>query len=112
MALLKGITITLYVPTETGRNAFKEPVFTEVPVPVRNVLVAPVETSDIVTDLELYGKRAVYELSIPKGDTHTWEDRTVEFFGEKWRTYGFAREWIEELVPLDWNKKVRVERYG
>ena len=36
----------------------------------------------------------------------------VEFFGQKWRTYGGVQQYIEELVPLDWNKKVKVERYG
>lgn len=110
--LLKGIPVTLYIPTEISRDAFNVPILSETPVVVDNVLVAPVESSDVVTDLELYGKRAVYELCIPKGDTNVWEDRTVEFFGKKWRTYGFVREWIENLLPLDWNKKIRVERYG
>lgn len=36
---------------------------------------------------------------------------TVEFFGRKWRTYGGVTEGIEELLPLAWNKKVKVERY-
>ena len=53
-----------------------------------------------------------YELCIPKGDAHSWDDVTVEFFGQKWRTYGGVQQYIEELVPLDWNKKVKVERYG
>lgn len=111
-ALIKGIPITLYIPNKIGKDDFNAPIYTETPVVVKNVLVTPVESTDIVSDLELYGKRAVYELCIPKGDTNVWEDRTVEFFGKKWRTYGFAREWIEDLLPLDWNKKIRVERYG
>ena len=111
-ALFEGITVKLYIPTEVGKDAFNAPIYSEIPVEVKNVLVSPVESTDVVTDLELYGKRAVYELCIPKGDTNTWEDRTVEFFGQKWRTFGFVREWIENLLPLDWNKKIRVERYG
>lgn len=49
---------------------------------------------------------------IPKGDTHVWENRTVEFLGKKWRTFGIPQEWMEHRVPLPWNKRVKVERYG
>lgn len=112
MAHLKGITVKLYEKVRTGIDAFRAPIYTEMPVEVENVLVCPVSTDDIVADLQLYGKHAVYELCIPKGDDHTWEDRTVEFFGQKWRTFGFPQQWIAENVPLDWNLKVKVERYG
>ena len=112
MALIKGITVTLYEKTLSGVDDFNAPVYTETPVQVENVLVTPVSAEDVINELQLYGKRAVYELSIPKGDTHEWEDRTVEFFGHKWRTFGFCREWIEENLPLSWNKKIKVERYG
>ena len=112
MALIKGITVTLYEKTRSGVDDFNAPVYTETPVQVENVLVTPVSTEDVINDLQLYGKRAVYELSIPKGDAHEWEDRTVEFFGHKWRTFGFCCEWIEENLPLRWNKKIKVERYG
>lgn len=45
-------------------------------------------------EIQLYGKHAVYELCIPKGDSHDREDKTVEFFGQKWRTFGFPLKWI------------------
>lgn len=112
MAMIKGITITLYEKTQVGVDGFNKPVYKETPVEVHNVLVTPVSTSDVIDAQQLYGKRAEYELSIPKGDAHEWEDRTVEFFGHKWKTFGFAREWIEDNVPLCWNKKIKVERYG
>lgn len=111
-SLIKGITVKLWEKTVTGEDAFKNPVYEETAVAVENVLVTPVSADDIVSDLQLYGKKAVYELSIPKGDTHTWEDRTVEFFGQKWRTFGFCQQLIAALVPLDWDRKIRVERYG
>lgn len=110
-SLIKGITVKLYQKIETGRDAFKAPIFTETPVDVENVLVYPAGDSDIVSDLQMWGKRAEYELSIPKGDTHNWEDARVDFFGKSWRTIGFPKEYIEDMVPLDWNRKVRVERY-
>ena len=39
-------------------------------------------------------------------------DRKVSFFGETFKTYGEPTQGIEHLIPLAWNKKVKVERYG
>lgn len=111
-SMIKGIQILFYEPTKTGEDAFRNPVYKEVPVEVENVLVTPVDSDAIVADLQLHGKRAVYELSIPKTDTHQWEDRTVEFFGQKWKTFGFCQQLITANVPLDWDRKIKVERYG
>lgn len=107
----QGITVTLYEVTETGVDAFNQSVFKETPVEVSNVLVTPSSQSEILDSVNLYGKKAVYTLAIPKGDTHDWEDRRVDFFGERWRVFGIPSEGIDGLIPLDWNKKVTVERY-
>lgn len=109
---LKGITIQLLVKTEKGRDAFNAPVYNEEWVNVDNVLVAPVSSTEALDILNLTGKKAVYTLGIPKGDKHTWEDCSVRFLGEVWHSIGFPQEGIEELIPLSWNKKVTVERYG
>ena len=111
-SMIKGIPVVLYQPTQTGVDAFNAPVYSDEHVTIDNVLVTPVSTEDILSGIQLYGKHAVYELCIPKGDSHDWEDKTVEFFGQKWRTFGFPLKWIEENVPLDWNMKIKVERYG
>ena len=66
----------------------------------------------ILDVLNMTGKKAVYNIAIPKGDDHTWEDNRVEFFGESWRVIGFPQQGIEENIPLDWNQKWMVERYG
>ena len=108
---MRGITITLYEVTEAGKNAFNEPTYTETPVEVENVLVAPASESEILDAMNLYGRKAVYVMGIPKGDTHDWENRKVTFFGEDWRVFGIPSEGLEHLIPLDWNKKVMVERY-
>ena len=110
--MLKGITIKLYEKTQTGVDGFGKPIYKEEPVEVKNVLVAPASADDVANNTNLSGKKAAYNLAIPKGDTHEWENRTVEFFGRKWRTVGIPLEGIEELIPLDWNKKVTVEYYG
>ena len=110
--MIQGMTVILYEKVQTGTNDFGEPIYTERPKEVEDCLVSPVSTEDIVNDLQLYGKKAVYRIAIPKGDTHIWEDRTVEFFGEKWKTFGYVEQGIEENVPLRWHKKIKVERYG
>lgn len=112
MALLKGITVILYERVQVGTDNFGAPVYEDAGVHISNVLVSPVSTDDIVSEIQISGKRAAYELCIPKGDSHTWENREVEFFGRKWRTVGLPKEYIDDLIPLQWNKKVQVERYA
>ena len=112
MAAIQGITVILYDRVQIGTDDFHAPIYSETPVTVENVLVCPVSTQDIITDFQLYGKRAEYELCIPKEDAHTWEDRVVEFFGQKWHAFGIPQQWQESQLPLAWNKRVKVERYG
>lgn len=109
--MIKGITVTLYERTQTGKDALNAPIYTETPVAVENVLVTPVSADDVVSDLQLYGKRAEYELCLPKGDAHDWRDCRVDFFGQRFRVFGLPRTYIEENVPLLWNTKIKVERY-
>lgn len=110
--MIRGIDVILYAKTQTGTDAFSAPVYDETPVTVHNVLVGEPAAEDLVNELQLYGKRLAYTLALPKGDTHDWHDVTVEFFGQKFRTYGDVTQGIESMIPLAWNKKVKVERYG
>ena len=112
MAKIKGITVTLINKIETGKDPFGKPIYEDVEILVENVLVSPTSTDDIVNQLNLTGKKAIYTLAIPKGDTNIWEDQEVRFFNDRWRVFGMELEGIENLIPLDWNKKVMVERYG
>jgi hypothetical protein len=112
MGRIKGMTVILLDTVKTGEDPFGKAIYNETEVSVDNVLVSPTLSDDIVNQLNLTGKKEVYTLGIPKGDTHTWEDKKVRFFGQTWQTFGFVTEGIEELIPLDWNKKVMVERYG
>lgn len=75
-------------------------------------MVAPTSSDDMVSQLNISGKKVIYSLAIPKGDTNIWEDREVIFFGQRWKTLNFVTQGIEDMIPLDWNKKVLVERYG
>lgn len=110
--MLKGITITLFKKEQVSTDEFNRPVYQEIRVPVENVLVAPESNPEVLSRLNLTGKKEVYVLAIPKGDKNDWLDTRVDFFGKQWRTVGEPVEGIEELIPLRWNKKVRVERYG
>lgn len=109
--MIKGITVTLINKKQVDTDPFNKPIYKDVPIEVDNVLVTPTSTEDIVDTLDLTGKRAVYTLAIPKGDKNDWENAEVYFFDKRWRTFGFVTQGIEHLIPLDWNKKVMVERY-
>ena len=110
--MLKGITVTLITKTQTGTDPFGAPIYTETETEVENVLVAPTSTTEVLDRLALTGRKAVYTLAIPKGDENTWENQEVRFLGERWRAFGIPEQGIDDLIPLDWNKKVTVERYG
>ena len=111
MAMIKGITVTLYERKKTREDPFGNPVYEEYPVEVENVLVAPASTTEVLDTLNLTGKKAVYNIAIPKGDEHIWKDNRVDFFGLSWRVISLPQGGIDENIPLDWNEKWMVERY-
>lgn len=111
MGRLSGITVKLYTETQTGTDEFNRPVYEEVPIDVENVLVGEPSTQDITNELNMSGKKLAYTLAIPKGDEHDWEHKKVGFFGEIFQTIGKPTQGIDANIPLDWNKKVKVERY-
>lgn len=112
---LKGRTITLFEKVKIGTDAFNRDIFEEVGTQVDNVLWNFSNSDDITTSTDLFGKKAVITLCIPKGDTHNWKDAKVIVTSSTdtytLRTFGFPIEGIEELIPLQWNKKVLCEMY-
>ena len=108
---MKGITVKLWERTQTGTDAFNDPVYALTSTNVDNVLVGQPTTEKVTSSTDLYGKKIEYMLGIPKGDTHDWTDTAVEFFGRTYRTFGDVIEGIEANVPTPWHKKVRVCRY-
>ncbi len=111
--MLKGETIKLYTRTETGRDRLNRPVYEETAIEVENVLIGSPSTQEATDILNLTGRKAEYTLGIPKGDTNDWENKTVEFWGKKWRTIGIPVTGIQELLPqgMPWGMNVQVERY-
>lgn len=112
MSMIKGITVQLKKKIQTGTDPFGRPIYSEQIINVDNVLIGEPSADDVLSEMSLYGKKLAYTLAIPKGDTNIWEDTEVSFFGQTFRTYGFVSQGIESMIPLDWNKKIKVERYG
>jgi hypothetical protein len=109
---MRGITVTLYDRTQTGTDALNHPIYVETAVTVDNVLVAPTASMEVLQPTNLEGRRGEYQLAIPKGDLNDWSaGKKVSFFDNDWRIIEMPEEGIEWLIPLGWNKKVRVERY-
>lgn len=108
--------MTLYTQMQTGTDPFGAPIITEEAVTVDNVLVGEPSTDDITTSTDLYGKRILYMLGIPKGDTHDWLDKRVSWqdaYGRTitCKTFGFPITGIEANVPGPWHMKVRCGAY-
>ena len=111
MSRIKGVTITLYERTQTGTDDFNRPIYEETAVEIENVLVSPASSDDLNKSTNLSTDKLIYTVAIPKGDDHIWNNATVEFFDRKWKVVGMPLEGIEDLIPLDWNKKITVEAY-
>ena len=111
MGKIHGIPITLIDKQVVSVDPFGSPVVKDVEITIDNVIVAPATTEDVTSQMSLTGKKISYTIGIPKGDTHDWENKEVRFFGKRWKTVGIPLEGIESMMPLEWNKKVMVERY-
>lgn len=112
MTRIKGTTVILIQKKEVSKDGFNRPVYDDVEIEVPNVLISPTSSEDVVNQLNLTGKKAVYTLGIPKEDTHDWTDCEVRFFGKRWKVFGEPLKGLDHLIPLDWNTKVTVEHYG
>lgn len=108
---MNGIDIILYDKVQTGVDPFNRPVYEDVAETVSNVLVGEPTSDERLDVLNLTGKHVAYTLAIPKGDEHIWTDRKVCFFGQTFRVIGEPTQGIDHLIPLCWNKKIKVERY-
>lgn len=109
--MIHGIDVILYDRFAVGLDDFGQTIYEETAATVHNVVVAPIESGDLIEATQIDGKTQMYELYLPKGDSHTWEDRRVRFWEQTWETVGAPMEYIESNVPLAWNRKVRVKRF-
>ena len=113
--MIHGIPISLVSKTQSGTDPFNRPVYTETVETVENVLVGQPTAEEAIETLNLTGRKVTYVLGIPKGDTHTWEGQDVILpapFAGRYRVIGIPVSGIDDMIPLSWNTKVQVERYG
>ena len=108
---MKGTTIQIGVKTQTGTDPFGAPIYDVVFEDVKDVLVGQPSTDEIKTSTDLFGKKLVYMLGIPKGDTHNWEDVEVIIWDRKFRTFGLPITGEQANIPLRWGQNVRVGYY-
>lgn len=109
--MLKGIDVTLYERKQVGFNECLEPIYEETPITVSDALIGEPTTDEANAELQLSGRHLAYTLALPKGDAHEWEECRVDFFGESFKVFGSVTQGIESMIPLRWNRKVKVERY-
>lgn len=110
---ISGEPIILYEQSVTGKDDFNRDIVTEIPITIDNVVIGQPTTDDITSEINLSGKTIAYVLAIPADDDHTWENRTVEFWGKKWKTIGVPMKYMDGFMGSDfpWNAKVKVEKY-
>lgn len=96
--LNQGISVTL---TPAGSSQA---------ITISNVLVGEPSTEDLTDRASFFDIRTLYTLAIPKGDANDWVNGTVVFYGKTWHVVGEPTEGLDHLIPLQWNRKVRVER--
>lgn len=110
---MKGVSVILKSKTQTGTDAFGQPVYSESDIEVKDVLIGEPSTDDIQNTITKYGKVIAYTLAIPKGDTNEWAKSKVVLpspWNKTFNVIGDAIMGIEENIPLRWNKKVHLER--
>lgn len=113
--MIHGIQIELVTRTQTGVDDFNRPTYEEAIETVDNVLVGQPTPEERLETLNLTGRMVTYTLGIPKGDSHTWEGNDVILpapFAGRYHVVGIPVSGIEDMIPLSWNTKVQVERYG
>lgn len=109
--MIQGITIELLIREEAGTDEFNNVVYNESWTEVKNVLIGEPTAEEILNELNLTGVRIRYAIAVPKGDAHDWKNARVRFWGEEYYVVGDLTGGIEEMIPLEWNKKGYVARY-
>lgn len=106
--MLTGETVVVTNRTETGRDEFNNPVFTDVEEPVDNVLVAPGAAADVVDTVRPEGAEVNYTLYFPKTFTAKLECEKVQVRGEWLDVIGHPDRYSDDVCPTDWNMVVTV----
>ena len=109
--MIQGITIELLIKEEAGTDEFNNMTYNESWTEVKNVLIGEPSAEEILNELNLTGVKVKYAIAVPKGDAHDWKNARVRFCGDEYYVVGDLTGGIEEMIPLDWNKKGYVAKY-
>ena len=108
---LKGEPVVLVERIDTGEtDKFGTTIFEDVETTIENVLINSSTASEILDTTNLTGSKNLYTLAIPKADNHDWMNSRVKFWNKEWNAVS-ETQGNEDMTPLEWNKKVIVERY-
>lgn len=106
------ITVQLVKNTSIATDPFGKPIETEELIDIPGCLVGQPSTNQVNDTMAMYGKTIAFVVGVPKEDTNDWVDTDVIIFGERFHTIGYPETGIQENIPLNWGKNVKVERYG
>ena len=104
--MLTGETVVVAKRTETGRDEFNNPTFSDEETAVDNVLVAPGEAADVIESVRPEGVEVNYTLYFPKTFTGDLECEKVKVRGEWLDVIGHPDRYADEVCPTDWNMVV------
>ena len=107
------VPVILYETEITGEDDFGHEIKQETAVTVDGVVIGQPSSEDILSEINISGKRIAYNLCLPAGDDHDWTNKTVEFYGRKWRTIGTPTQYTDGFMGdnFPWNKQIKVEAY-
>ena len=107
--MIVGETVTVYVPVQTGTDAFNAPTLTETPLEVDNVVIRPGPSTEVQDGVRPDGAVIAYTLYFPKTFATSVQGCNVEVRGSRCRVVGFPQVYTEQNVPGPWNMVAEVE---
>lgn len=101
--MICGETVEVWAYVDAGRDALNNPVRSwQVEAVVGNVLVAPADTSDVVSSVRPDGTEVVLQLHFPKGYSASLRGRRVKVRGVFYQVVGNPVAYMEDMTPGPW----------
>lgn len=112
---MTGETVTIITKSNTGKDAFSNPITSDIDVDINNVLVQPVSSLDITDGGNRPdGDKVAYRLMLPKAWVYnqpTIDLRSSEFIvrGKRLKAIGNPGYFDDKNTPTEWCMSVNVE---
>lgn len=108
--MIVGEPVEVLAHVETGRDALNNPVRKWQTEAVVNVLVAPADTSDVVSSVRPDGTEVVLQLHFPKGYSSSLRGRRVKVRGVEYAIEGDPIAYTSANTPGMWNRPATATR--